>query len=163
MTTTTTIKLLDALRAANGDCSDYRAGKLLGTSTSAISRWRTGIGHMSPSNIAKACELAGIIDRHWEWQIRIGAEREQGPDGDPFRDAVKDLDSIAAGGKPAPDGLIAMAERARKAGRVIKVIAGVSFALLGLIQQKPTYADVCADNVAVSTVAIGAKSQYYVK
>lgn len=155
MKTTTSMRLLDAIRAGNGNCTDYRAGKLLGTSTSAISRWRTGVGHMNPTNIAKACELAGFSEQNWEWQIRIGAEREQGPDGDIFRDAVKDLDALAAGGKPAPDGILAMAARAlaaaKKAGKAITLIAGLAVALLGLAPQKPALADTSAAYVAAST------------
>lgn len=85
--TTATTRLLDAIRAAHGNCTDYRAGKLLGTTTATVSRWRTEVGHMSMANVSKACELARVPEQTWEWQIRIGAEREQGPDGDVYRDA----------------------------------------------------------------------------
>lgn len=106
--TTATMRLLDALRAAQGNCTDYRAGKLLGMTTATVSRWRTGKSHMSMANVSRACELAGVPGDTWEWQIRIGAEREKGPDGDIYREALKDLDSYRATGKPSPNGLFAM-------------------------------------------------------
>lgn len=82
---------------------------------------------MSMANVSRACELAGIDADTWEWQIRIGAEREKGPDGDIYREAVKDLESYRATGEPATHGLIALL---RNAGRAAAMVA---FLLLGLI------------------------------
>jgi len=122
--TTATTRLLDALRAAQGNCTDYRVSKLLNLDTAAVSKWRVGKGHMSIATIARVCELAGIPDQTWDWQIRIGAERELGPDGDLFRDALKDLERVRAGAEPAPGGLLAWA---RNGGRAAAIMA---FALL---------------------------------
>lgn len=124
---TATTRLLDAIRAFNGNCTDYRAGKLLGMTTATVSRWRTGVGHMSMANVSRACELAGVDADTWEWQIRIGAEREKGPDGDIYREALKDLESYRTSGEPSPNGLFALL---RKGGRAAAMVA---FLLLGLI------------------------------
>jgi hypothetical protein len=125
--TTATLRLLDVLRASQGNCTDYRVSKLLSLDTAAVSKWRVGKGHMGMANIAKACELAGIPERTWEWQIRIGAEREKGPDGNIYREALRDLEAVQAGGEPSPIGFIALA---RRLSHVAAILACV---LLGLV------------------------------
>lgn len=135
---TATTRLLDALRASHDNCTDYRAGKLLGVSTSAVSRWRLGQGHMSMANVSHACELAGVAADTWEWQIRIGAEREKGPDGDIYREALKDLESFRSNGEPSPHGLFALL---RNSSRAAAILAGVlTLGLVPLLSGKPASA-----------------------
>lgn len=99
---TATTRLLDLIRQAHGNCTDYRAGKLLGVSTSAISRWRVGAGHMSPALIIKACQLAGERDV-FRWEMYIGAERERGPDGEFFRKVSKEFRALDQQEQPQKD------------------------------------------------------------
>jgi transcriptional regulator with XRE-family HTH domain len=75
--------------------TDYRIAKLLGVTRSAVSRWRTGDGEMSPVTVERACQLAGIVDV-FRWRILIEAEREKGPDGDFARAVRADLERLAA-------------------------------------------------------------------
>lgn len=115
-------------------CTDYRAGKLLGASKSSVSWWRTGNGHMSTTNVQKACELAGIPEETWYWHIIISAEREKGPDGDIYREAAEDMQRVARGERPSKQGVMQLAVRAF---RKYVVVAGVAptalmLALLGM-------------------------------
>lgn len=96
---TATQQLLDLVRAAQGGISDYRVGKLMGVSTSAVSRWRTGDGHMSETNITAACKLLGGKPDVGRWQYFIGAEREKGPDGDHYRTMRREFETLDRGGK----------------------------------------------------------------
>lgn len=116
---TASTRLLDVLRASQGNCTDYRAGKLLGVTTATVSRWRTGAGHMSTANVQRACELAGIPDQTWEWNLRIGAERERGPDGDLYRQAVADLERVRQGQEPSECGLFALLTRGVRAAAIL--------------------------------------------
>lgn len=100
-----TTRLIDLISAANANCTDYRVGKLLEVSTSAVSRWRTGVGHMSEANVTQACKLAGIKDV-FRWQAFVGAERELGPDGDHWREIRDDFLRIDAGRQPKKDGYL---------------------------------------------------------
>lgn len=77
MSNAASVELLDLLRAALGDASDYRAAKELNVSSSAVSLWRSGKAHMSPETVLRACELAGIRDVFY-WNFKIAAERETG-------------------------------------------------------------------------------------
>jgi hypothetical protein len=104
----TTQRLLDLVSEANANCSsDYRIGKLLGVSTSAVSRWRTGVGHMSQGNVVAACKVAGIRDA-WRWIVFVGSEREQGPDGDFYREVREDFEALERGGKAKKGGYLHM-------------------------------------------------------
>jgi hypothetical protein len=127
-----TQRLIDRVRASNGNCSDYRVGKLLGVSTSAVSRWRTGTGHMSTANVEAACKAAGIKDV-FRWEMLIEAEREQGADGDfarRVRDEFRELDA----GRPAPkDGYLYQFMHGLK-GR----IASILLVALGLFAARPS-------------------------
>lgn len=134
---TATTRLLDALRASIEPQTDYRVAKLLAVTRSTVSAWRTRKGHMSMANIARACELAGIPEQTWEWELRIGAEREQGPDGDVYRSAVKDLESVKAGREPSPVGLFAML---RAGSRAAAIMALAFFAGISLFPEKPASA-----------------------
>jgi hypothetical protein len=124
---TATTRLLDVLRAANGDCTDYRAGKLLGVTTATVSRWRTEVGHMSMANVANACRLSGRPEETWLWQFVIGAEREQGPDGDVYREAVQDLERVNSGQEPSPDGIFAFLRHHGGRAAIILIACVVSF------------------------------------
>lgn len=117
---TATTRLLDALRASQGGITDYRAGKLLQVSTSTVSKWRVGKGHMSTANVQRACELAGLDV--WEWNLRIAAEREQGPDGDIYREAVADLERVQRGEDPSPSGLFALLTRGTRAAAILAAL-----------------------------------------
>lgn len=123
MNTTATVRLLDALRASQGQCSDYRVAKLLRVGEPTVSRWRNGRAHMSPENIEKACELAGLDP--WEWNLRIAAEREHGPAAEFCRQALRDLDSVRATGQMSASGIVA--ELTRRASRAA-ILAGVVIA-----------------------------------
>lgn len=57
---TTTLELLDALKASNGGASDYAIAKLLGITQQTVSQYRTRGVPMSDSMVIKACELVGI-------------------------------------------------------------------------------------------------------
>ena len=111
-------------------CSDYRASQLLDVNKTAVSRWRTGIGHMSNATISKACELAKCQDDTWYWIIIISAEREKGPDGDCFRIAAQTIKDELEGKprKKTGDKVIhALAARAlkRKVGAASIVLASM--------------------------------------
>jgi transcriptional regulator with XRE-family HTH domain len=92
---TATQRLLDLIKTAHG-YSDYRVAKEMGVTSSSVSRWRTGHGHMSAANVVAACELAAEKDV-FRWQMFIGAERETGPEGDFARRMVDDFERAARG------------------------------------------------------------------
>jgi len=50
--------LIDAIRANNDGCSDYRAAKLLGVSRQLVSSMRSGSRKMTEDVAIKAAELA---------------------------------------------------------------------------------------------------------
>jgi transcriptional regulator with XRE-family HTH domain len=93
---TATQQLLDRIKAAHG-FSDYRIAKLMGITSASVSRWRTGVGHMSQANVLRACEILGKGEDVFRWQMRIEAERELGPDGDFARRVVLDFERAARG------------------------------------------------------------------
>lgn len=68
-----TTDLLEALKASQGGCSDYRAAHLLGVAQQTISKYRKEQAPMSPEKIILACELAGLdaVD----WLLRLQLER----------------------------------------------------------------------------------------
>lgn len=135
--TTATTRLLDALRAANGNCTDYRAGKLLGVSTSAVSRWRVGIGHMSDANVIEACHRAGLEHRTWQWRIRIGAEREKGPDGEMYRDMLVDIERMERSQEPRKGHLVYTLIHGIS-GRAAAIVAAFTLTLLGVFSPQNT-------------------------
>lgn len=73
-----TIELLDLVRAAHGNCSDYRCSQLLGVSRSVASSWRVGVATMNAANAHRAALLAGVDPV--VWVVRIEAERAATPD-----------------------------------------------------------------------------------
>lgn len=121
--------LLDLVLEAQ-QCTDYRAAPLLGVGKGAVSRWRTGRGHMGNANVEKACELAKCPDLAWYFIIIISAEREKGPDGDCFRTVAATIKTELEG-KPrekTTDKVVhALAARAlkRKVGAASVVIMGL--------------------------------------
>lgn len=68
-----TIELLDALKASQNNCSDYRAAKLLGVSQPTMSKYRNRDLPLSPEKVLLACEIAGLdaVD----WLLRLYRER----------------------------------------------------------------------------------------
>lgn len=123
--------LLDLVLQAH-QCTDYRAAKLLSVSKGTVSWWRTGSGHMSTSNVQKACELAGVGEETWWWHIVISAEREKGPDGDIYREAAEDLQRVARGERPSKTGVMQLAVRAfRKYMCIGAVSIGLMSSMLG--------------------------------
>jgi hypothetical protein len=96
---TSTIRLLNLIAQANGNCSDYRIGKLIDVTDSAVSRWRTGNGHMGQSAIIRACKAAGQADI-FRWQVEIGAEREKEADGDFYRKVRDEFHALDTHQKP---------------------------------------------------------------
>ena len=70
-----TLALMDAARAAHGNCTDYRLARMLGVQTSNTSGWRRG-RHMSDEYAAKCAELAGLDPV--ETVLKVASERESG-------------------------------------------------------------------------------------
>jgi hypothetical protein len=71
---TQTLALLDAVRAAHGNCSDYIVARKLGIQSSQTSAWRKRGIHMSDGYAAACAELAGIDPV--AAVLRVAAERE---------------------------------------------------------------------------------------
>lgn len=67
------IELLEALKAAQGNVSDYRAAKLLGVGQPQICKYRNGELKLSPEKVILACELANL--NALEWLMRLNLER----------------------------------------------------------------------------------------
>jgi len=67
------IELLDRLKAAQGNASDYRAAKLLGVGQPTICKYRNGELNLSPEKVIIACELADLNAS--EWLMRLQLER----------------------------------------------------------------------------------------
>lgn len=138
MKQTATQRLLDLVRASVEPPTDYQVAKVMQVTRSTVSAWRTGKGHMSMANVSRACDLAGIPQQTWEWQIRVGAEREKTAEGDIYREALKDLESYRASGEPSPNGLFALLTRG---GRAAAIVAPVLMVLLGAFSpEKPASA-----------------------
>lgn len=53
-------RYLEAVKARHGGASDYRAAKILGVTTSAVSKWRNGTESFSPTTAKKVAEELGI-------------------------------------------------------------------------------------------------------
>jgi transcriptional regulator with XRE-family HTH domain len=67
------ITLLDALKASQGNVSDYKAAQLLGVKQPTMSQYRNGRCPLSPEKVIIACELAGLNAS--EWLLRLQLER----------------------------------------------------------------------------------------
>lgn len=67
------IDLLEALKASQGGCSDYRAAQLLGVGQPQICKYRNETLPLSAEKIILACELAGLDPV--EWLLKLHAER----------------------------------------------------------------------------------------
>jgi hypothetical protein len=106
---------------------------------------------MNMANVSRACELAGIPEQTWEWQIRVGAEREKTADGDIYREALKDLESYRASGEPSPNGLFALLTRG---GRAAAILAPVLFVLLGVLTPEQPASAATPTPVATSEQSI---------
>lgn len=66
------IELLDALKASQGNASDYRAAKLLCVTQPMVSKYRSEAAQMSPEKVILACNLAGL--NATEWILRLQSE-----------------------------------------------------------------------------------------
>jgi hypothetical protein len=65
--------LLDALKASQGGCSDYRAAQLLCVAQPVVSKYRNGVMPLSAEKVILACEIAGFDPI--PWLLRLQAER----------------------------------------------------------------------------------------
>lgn len=68
-----TLELLEALKASQGNCSDYRAAKILGVAQPQICKYRNGERPLSPEKVLFICELAGL--NGLDWLLRLYRER----------------------------------------------------------------------------------------
>ena len=90
---TETVRLLDAVSAAHGHCSDYRIARLLNVTTNYTSGWRKG-RHLSDDYASRLAELAGLDPV--ESVLRVAAERESGVTADVMRKALARLSHAAS-------------------------------------------------------------------
>lgn len=67
------IELLDALKASQGNCSDYRAAKILGVGQPQICKYRNEERPLSPEKVLFICELIGFDSV--DWLLRLYRER----------------------------------------------------------------------------------------
>lgn len=67
------IDLLEALKASQGVCSDYKAAQLLGVAQQTIGKYKHGTIPLSAEKVIIACELAGFDPI--EWLFKLHAER----------------------------------------------------------------------------------------
>lgn len=67
------VQVLEALKASQGGCSDYRAAKILGVGQPTICQYRNGERPLSPEKLIIACELADLNAA--EWLMRLKLER----------------------------------------------------------------------------------------
>lgn len=67
------VDLLEALKASQGGCSDYKAAQLLRVGQPQICKYRNGERPLSSEKIILACEIAGFDPL--EWLIKLHAER----------------------------------------------------------------------------------------
>lgn len=65
--------LLDALKASQGGCSDYKAAQLLGVGQPQISKYRNSGLPLSAEKVILACDIAG--EDPIEWLLKLQAER----------------------------------------------------------------------------------------
>lgn len=71
------IELLDALKAALGGVSDYRAAKLLEVSQPTMSKYRHGDLPLSAEKVLLACKLAGFSSTEWLLKLQIERARTE--------------------------------------------------------------------------------------
>lgn len=67
------IDLLDALKASQGACSDYKAAQILGVKQPTMSQYRNGRCPLSSEKVVFICNLAGL--NALEWLMRLQIER----------------------------------------------------------------------------------------
>ena len=67
------IELLDALKAFNGGCSDYKAAQLIGVRQQTMSQYRSERCPLSAEKVLLICEMIGFdaVD----WLLRYHRER----------------------------------------------------------------------------------------
>lgn len=67
------IELLDALKAAQGNVSDYRAAQILGVKTPTMTKYRHELMPLSAEKVIFICNLTGLNAQ--EWLLRLQIER----------------------------------------------------------------------------------------
>lgn len=68
-----TLELLEALKASQGNCSDYRAAKILGVAQPQICKYRSGERPLSPEKVLFICEMVGLDGV--DWLLKLYRER----------------------------------------------------------------------------------------
>ena len=68
-----TLELLEALKASQGNCSDYRAAKILGIGQPQICKYRNGERPLSPEKVLFICDLIGFDA--CDWLLKLYRER----------------------------------------------------------------------------------------
>lgn len=68
---TTTLRLLDALKASNGGASDLALSQILGVTHQNISLYRRGLSNLSDKLAILACENMGIDPAPYLLALRI--------------------------------------------------------------------------------------------
>lgn len=143
-----TQRLLDEAARRLGGISDYRLAKLMRVTPSAVSRWRTGVGHMANNHVVQACALASLPQL--EWIARVAADRESPETGQVFRQMVADIEAAKRGKVPDPKGLFAFLTGWRPPTRNVKskrrAASAVAMAALalGFSQLAPAPAEAAA-------------------
>lgn len=66
-------ELLNALKASNGGCSDYRLAKILGVAQPTIVKYNKGELPLSAERVIQICELTGLDAK--EWVLKLYRER----------------------------------------------------------------------------------------
>lgn len=67
------VQLLDALKASQGGCSDYRVAQILGVAQQTVAKYRKEIAPMSAERVIQICELTGLDAK--EWVLKLYRER----------------------------------------------------------------------------------------
>jgi len=68
-----TLELLEALKASQGNCSDYRAAKIIGVAQPQICKYRNGERPLSPEKVLFICDLIGFDA--CDWLLKLYRER----------------------------------------------------------------------------------------
>lgn len=64
-------ELLDALKAAQGNVSDYRIAQILGVKQQTVSCYRRGLAQLSSEKVVLICEMAGLNAGHWLLRMQL--------------------------------------------------------------------------------------------
>ncbi len=72
------IELLNAFKASQDGCSDYRVAKLIGVSQQTITKYKQGLAPISAEKVLLMCKIAGFDEV--EWLLRLYLERAKSTD-----------------------------------------------------------------------------------